>query len=277
MTPADASPLAFTLPITLLCPWGHAIADFLKPPPAKTDPTRLVAYFSEHGVAPAFRDMLDQFFAAAGATATGVHAYIHRRNKDMPTEAGGDPFALKNRIAFMGTYKFLLITEAVDEADFLSAEWSQAFLGGTVPVYLGGPPNLANFGLPGGYIDARTFASGGALWDYLNTFAGQSPTAEMAYARFFAWKMGAAAAFALDGPGIDALGTGAGVPAEACAAGDVKAVAEWPSPATPGSPPAADVGLDAVAAAGWRCFRRGLDRCVHYAECRACTLAHTLT
>jgi len=251
------------------------VSDFLKPAPEKQDASRIVAYFSEHGVAPAFRDMLDQFFAAAGDR---IHAYIHKKNKDMPAEAGGEPYALKSRISFMGTYKFLLITEAVDEPDFLSAEWSQAILGGTVPVYLGGPPNLAAFALPGSYIDARTFSSGSALWEYLSSFAaGASPDAETAYARFFAWKAGASKAHAADGPDIDALGTGAGVTSDACSPDAVRDVAQWPNPVVPGAAPASEAGIDVVAAAGWRCFRRGLDRCVHYSECRACTLAHSLT
>ena len=149
-----------------------------------------------------------------------------------------------------------------------------------MPVYLGGPQNIAGFALPGSYIDARTFSSGGALWAYLSAFAGASPEAEAAYARFFAWKTGAARAHAADGPAIDALGTGAGVTADACSTEGVRDVAQWPLPVVPGSPvPASDASgaIDGVAAAGWRCFRRGLDRCVHYSECRACTLAHALT
>jgi len=275
MTPAGETPLAHTLPVTLLCPWGRPVADFLAPPPPKPDAARLVAYFSEHGVAPAFRDLVDGLFAAAGGA---LHAFVHKRNRELPDEAGGSPFALERRIAFMGTYKFLLVTEAVDERDFLSAEWSQAILAGTVPVYVGGPPNLAAFALPGGYVDGRTFSSGAALWKYLAAFGAGGDAAEAAYARFFAWKKGAAAAAAADEPpGGGALGTGAGVAPDACAPEAVRAVAEWPAPAPPGAPPAPDAGLDAAAAGGWRCFRRGLDRCVHYAECRACKLVHEIT
>jgi hypothetical protein len=274
MTPAGATALPFDLPITLVCPWGHAVADFLRPAPPKADASRLVAYFSEHGVAPAFRDMLDQLLAAAGER---VHAFVHRRNRELPAEAGGDPFTLRQRVAFMGTYRFVLMSEAVDEPDFISAEWSQALLAGAVPVYLGGPPNLAEFAMPGGYVDARTFADGAALWAYLAAFDAAAPGADDAYAHFFDWKAAARAAHTADGPSIDALGTGAGVPDDACAPEAVRAVAEWPRPAVPGEAQPADTGFEAAAAAGWRCFRRALDRCVHYAECRACTLAHQIT
>jgi hypothetical protein len=50
-----------------------------------------------------------------------------------------------------------------------------------------------------------------------------------------------------------------------------------PVEVAPGEAQPADTGFEAAAAAGWRCFRRALDRCVHYAECRACTLAHQIT
>ena len=35
--------------------------------------------------------------------------------------------------------------------------------------------------------------------------------------------------------------------------------------------------FEKLAAAGWRNFRRQLDRCVHYAECRLCELVTLLT
>lgn len=275
MTHAGSTPLAATLPITLVCPWGRNVRDFIAPPPPKTDASRLVLYFSEHGVAPEFRALLDDFAAAAGAN---LHAFIFKKNRDLPEEASGNPFALENRIAFASTYRFYLITEAVAEADFLSAEWSQALLAGAVPIYVGGPPNLAEYALPGGYIDARTFASGAALWEYVNSFAAGKPGADDAYARFFSWKRGAAAAHAVDeASGDGVLGTGAGVAADACA-GDVgHRVAEWPPPPGPGLPTIAEDGLDALAGDAWRCFRRALDRCVHYAECRACKHVHQIT
>jgi hypothetical protein len=275
MTYAGATPLAATLPITLVCPWGRAVRDFVAPPPAKPDASKLVLYFSEHGVAPEFRALLDDFAAAAGAN---LHAFIFKKNRDLPEEASGNPFALENRVAFASTYRFYLITEAVAEADFLSAEWSQAILAGAVPIYVGGPPNLAEYALPGGFIDARTFASGAALWEYVSAFAAGKPGADDAYARFFAWKRGAAAAHAADEPGGDGvLGTGAGVAADACA-GDVgHRVAEWPTPVPPGAPTISEDGLDALAADAWRCFRRALDSCVHYAECRACRHVHQIT
>jgi hypothetical protein len=265
---------ATTLPISLVCPWGRPVAHFLAPPPPKAE-GRLLAYFSEHGAAPAMGEFLGQLFEAAGAR---LHAYVHRRNTPLPPEAEGEPYALENRLAFLGTYKFLFITEQVEEADFLSNEWSQALQAGVVPVYLG-IPNIAQYALPGGWVDARRFASGGALWEYLSSFEGEGEAAAEAYARFFEWKAGARAAAEEDGEGV--LGTGQGVAAGACVAEGVEAVRAWPLPPAPGggAPPAEAQGphLAKVAAAAWRCFRQHLDTCVHFSECRMCRWVHERT
>ena len=269
---------ATTLPISLVCPWGRPVANFLAPPPPK-DPLRLLAYFSEHGATRAMDPFLDELFAAAGAGEAGIHAYVHRRNAQLPPEAQGDPYNLESRLAFLGTYRFLLITEQVEEEDFLSNEWSQALTAGVVPVYLG-IPNIAQYALPAGWVDARAFSSGGALWAYLSTFAaGGGEAADKAYARFFDWKVGARQAAEQDGEGV--LGTGKGVAEGACAAEDVEAVRAWPMPvaAGTGETPQAVLGdsLDRVARSAWRCLRKHLDTCVHYAECRLCSWVHART
>jgi hypothetical protein len=215
-----------------------------------------------------------ELFEAAGAR---LHAYVHRRNTDLPPEASGEPYALENRLAFYGTYKFLFITEQVEEADFLSNEWSQALQAGVVPVYLG-IPNIAEYALPAGWVDARAFATGGELWQYLSSFEG-GVEAEAAYARFFEWKAGAGAAAEEDGEGV--LGTGQGVAAGACQAEDVEAVRAWPMPPAPGkgppAPEAQGASLARVAAAAWRCLRKHLDTCVHFSECRLCRWVHERT
>ena len=48
--------------------------------------------------------------------------------------SGGTPFTLKKRLEFVGKYKFVMITEFSIEDDWVSPEWSQAFMAGTVPV-----------------------------------------------------------------------------------------------------------------------------------------------
>jgi hypothetical protein len=280
--PAVAESFAFsmthdasnTLPITLVCPWGRPVANFFAPPPAKQE-GRLLMYFSEHGAAPGMSAFVEELFAAAGQ---GIHAYVHKRNMDLPPEAVGTPYALENRLAFYGTYKFLFITEQVEEADFLSNEWSQALQAGVVPVYLG-IPNIAQYALPGAWVDARRFSSGGALWEYLKTFDGGGEEVDKAYARFFAWKDGARAAAAEDGEG--ALGTGQGVALNACAKADVEVQASWPlaPPVGKGELPEAAKGeaLLKASKAAWRCFRKHLDSCVHYSECRMCRYVHENT
>jgi hypothetical protein len=81
MTPSMES----TLPITLICPWGHPTERFLRVP-ARADkkPGRLVAYFNEHGVSPQYTAFVNELFTAAG---DGIHAYQNRKNRALPPEA----------------------------------------------------------------------------------------------------------------------------------------------------------------------------------------------
>ena len=149
MTPSMES----TLPVSLICPWGRRTQDFLKmPAPTDKKPGRLIAYFNEHGVVARNREFVDEFFQAAGATQ--LHAYQSRKNKDLPPEAAIEPYQLTNRLDFLGTYKFALVTEAIFEADFIDPEYSHAILAGAVPVrtpaaalrlaaWAAGPPHRA--------------------------------------------------------------------------------------------------------------------------------------
>ena len=129
MTPSMES----TLPVSLICPWGRETRQFFKvPAPSDKKPGRLIAYFNEHGVAARNRAFVDEFFQAAGASQ--LHAYQSRKNKDLPPEADIQPYQLTNRIDFLGTYKFALVTEAIFETDFIEPEYSHAILAGAVPV-----------------------------------------------------------------------------------------------------------------------------------------------
>ena len=56
----------------------------------------------------------------------------------------GSPYQLANRIKFMGTYKFLLVTEPLLQDDWIEPDWSQTLLAGAVPVSL--PPTLQSVG-----------------------------------------------------------------------------------------------------------------------------------
>jgi hypothetical protein len=237
---------ASTLPVTLVCPWGQPVAHFLAPPPPKT-PGRAIAYFSEHGEDASHAELVEGLLAAAGAE--GVHAFAHRANRELPAELAREEAGLADRLALIGTYKFLLVTTPTTEADFLSPELSHALQAGTVPIYLGAE-NIGEYAPPGGWVDARRFATGQELWAHLSTFLGAGAAEEARYASFFAWKAGAAVAAAEEANRLGSsilLGTGQGVDPRACAEGASEDAAAW-----------------------WRCFRKHLDNCVYYAECKIC-------
>jgi len=84
----------------------------------------------------------------------------------------------------MGNYKFILITEGAIEKDWLSPEWSQAFLAGTVPVYLGAP-NADEFTPgPNSYIRFEEFGNPISLADYLLELNENDEE----YMKYFEWK-----------------------------------------------------------------------------------------
>lgn len=281
-----------TVPVTLVCPWGREVEDFLKPSPQK-QPGHLIAYFSEHGCASQYSQLLNELFEAAGSETgsanNGLHAYVHKKNRDLPPEASGDPFQLSTRIDFVGTYRFVLITEGTEEADFLSPEWSQAFLSGTVPVYMGAP-NIEHFAPgPKSYINARDFSNGVDLWNYLQTFVPTDESShesieliEKRYSRFFDWKLGATSAFTHDEGGQRLpIGSGASTIENWPRSHDevalsVKSMSTIPWSEDTSSEEEAKTFTD-LSEWGWRLFREKLDHCVHYAECRICKVVHERT
>lgn len=293
MTPSQKS----TLPIGMTCPWGRSTYDYVRPPPAKA-PGRLLAYFNEHGIARSYAPTVDKLFQLAGDK---LHSYIHRSNRPMPKEAGGDPYQLSNRLDFVGSYKFALVTEAIEEEDWIEPDLSQVWLAGAVPVYIGSP-NVINYQPgPRSMVHMRDFPSADALWAYLQSFEGDDPETLARYnAEFFAWKTPAVTTFMMDEQGQDnPIGAGNGVimslqTPQAVLADQLALWAPRPQPdgawpaqlaelkkivggmgTTPGG--GSPMTFDRIAEAAWRNFRRRLDQCVHYGECRLCELVTLLT
>jgi len=270
MTPS----LDSSLPVTLICPWGHPVADYLRPPPPKSS-SRFIAHFNEHGIASQFEPIIAELFQAAGES---VHRYgPHRSNMQMPAEAGGNPYQLSRRIDFMGTYKFILITEAIEESSFISPEWSHAILSGAVPVYIGAP-NIGAFAPgPRSFINIRDFTSGVSLWEFLLKL--DHNVAE--YQQWFEWKNGARLAYQDDeAVELYPLGTGTGYQVQEIAIEQLqKDVEKWSKPeqSLTGRSQRELNQFQITSVQAWRWFREHLNRCVHYAECRMCELVSELT
>lgn len=352
VTPSQDS----TLPITMVCPWGKDVFDFMRVPgPGAKKPGRLLAYFNEHGIAREYGAVIDELFALAGDK---LHSYIHKRNREMPPEAGGDPYQLSTRLAYLGTYKFVLVTESIVEDDWVEPDLSQVFLAGAVPVsergskharrrrgqatillvplvllpcvqrcghlhdnraaiphhalalcplcvrvrvcacvrvqvYIGAPNAVDYAPGPRSFIHIRDFPSARALWEYLASFEDDSPESRARYAEFFSWKAHAMTVHMQDEAGSKvALGTGHGVASRFMPQAKLQAqMQKWAVVPQPGggapktlqqlqaanAGDASVVPYEDVAEAAWRNYRRQLDRCVHYAECRICELVTLLT
>jgi len=139
----------------------------------------------------------------------------------------------------------------------------------------------------------RDFPSGAALWEYLASFDDDSPAGRARYeAEFFAWKPRAATTHMMDEQGQDSpVGSGFGVMAsailpQATMRAQLQLWAPAPGPGGAAVPSLAErqaalsgetMGFDKLAEATWRSYRRRIDHCVHYAECRLCELVTLLT
>ncbi len=186
----------------------------------------------------------------------------------------------------MSTYKFVLVTEAVEENDYISPEWSHAILAGAVPVYIGAP-NIAAFAPgPRSYIDIRDFSSAEELWKFLVRLGDNTEQ----YKQYFEWKKGANAAYKEDeGDANYGLGTGDGVRVDNIHLERLTERVKQLSLPSVGNEnnnnkkkdgaheKGGAVEFNQTAMDAWRLFRSHLDHCVHYAECRLCQMVTKLT
>jgi hypothetical protein len=281
--------------VTMVCPWGRKVIDFLRPPKPKRE---LIAFFNEHGVAQGFTSAVDGLFAAAGDR---MHSFQHMSNRPMPAEAGGDPYQLSTRLTFLSQYRFVLVVEATEEDDWMEPFLSQVFLAGAVPVYLGAPNVLQYTPGPRSMVHMRDWSDPAQLWQYLQSFhpppGADDATAaavEARYDEFFAWKQPAMATFMEDerGESPASLGTGYGVKAHGgddhahtltadlqawAARPDARSLADAKAALEASGASAAALGFPDVAKQAWRHYRAQMDRCVHYAECRICEYVTLMT
>jgi Glycosyltransferase family 10 (fucosyltransferase) C-term len=290
--------LQSTLPISMICPWGHPISDYLKIPSRKQKQNdRFIAYFNEHGVAKEYDSFIQDFFRAAENGGNPVHAFQHMKTRDLPEEATGQ---LENRLKFLSTYKFVLVTEAIVEKDWVEPEFSHAILAGAVPIYIGAP-NIFSF-VPGprSIIHARDFESGEELWNYVKTFQADDEAVWKRYLEFHEWRSYAFNIYLQDDTirgDTFTLGTGQGVSLHLLPSAEREQIIHrWAAvPFLDGNNrkvlsldelkehtitevgERGDLLFQRHAEAIWRSFRNHLDHCVHYAECRICELVNLLT
>lgn len=162
-----------------------------------------------------------------------------------------------------------------------------------VQIYVGAP-NVASY-MPGprSMIHIRDYSTPEALWAALQPFLEESEEANRKYADFFSWKGAATSAFFADENGADnPYGMGFGVsPARLTPAELAHQLQYWAyTPANAKSMEELAANVDAansvqdallsfqdVSMSAWRSFRRKLDHCVHYAECRLCELVTAYT
>eukprot|EP01134_Creolimax_fragrantissima_P006400 CFRG6400T1 len=179
---ATLSPLQnSTLPITLVCPWGRGKDAYAHRPPKK-NPKHKVAYFNEHGIAPENVQFVEEFMKLMGEN--NVDRYIHMRNKELPPEAVGNPYQLENRLKFLGTYKFHIVTEPIIYPDWVEPEWSHTLIAGSVPIYFGAP-NIEDYSPgPKSFINGNSFESPKMLASFIKVLLHN----DNAYNEYFEWK-----------------------------------------------------------------------------------------
>eukprot|EP01087_Luapelamoeba_hula_P017172 TRINITY_DN5391_c0_g1_i1.p1 TRINITY_DN5391_c0_g1~~TRINITY_DN5391_c0_g1_i1.p1 ORF type:complete len:438 (-),score=36.85 TRINITY_DN5391_c0_g1_i1:121-1434(-) len=176
------------MPITTICNWGRNLESLLTYDPQEhKKPQHDIVYFCDHGVAPEYQRFVSQFVQLAQAPGSGLRLVTQQElSPSAPTDGG--TYNTPWRLGEYSKYKFALITEASVERDWVSLDYSQALVGGAVPVYIGAS-NIEEF-VPGtsaspGIIDIRGFESDPArLVDHLRALVGSYD----AYLDLHAWR-----------------------------------------------------------------------------------------
>jgi alpha-1,3-fucosyltransferase 10 len=95
----------------------------------------------------------------------------------------GPDLGPQTKIETIARHKFCFAMENAIEADYVTEKIYDAFLAGTVPIYLGAP-NVDEFVPPNSYIDASAFTSARELAAYLQHLI-ETP---QEYEAYFAWR-----------------------------------------------------------------------------------------
>ena len=95
----------------------------------------------------------------------------------------GPDLGPQTKIETIARHKFCFAMENAIEADYVTEKIYDAFLAGTVPIYLGAP-NVDEFVPPDSYIDASAFTSARELAAYLQHLI-ETP---QEYEAYFAWR-----------------------------------------------------------------------------------------
>lgn len=109
-----------------------------------------------------------------------IDSYGRYRNNRSVT---GPDLGSKTKIETIARHKFCFVMENSIEADYVTEKIYDAFLAGTVPIYLGAP-NVDKFVPENSYIDASAFASASDLAAYLQHLI-ETP---QEYEAYFDWR-----------------------------------------------------------------------------------------
>jgi len=176
MTPSQKS----QLPISLFCPWTNNYDDYLKPRPQKDSQWALAVSIDS-----ASYPFPTNYLAELSKYITVAIYDGSFKNSELPYPREGDNW-IHSQIQVIGLHKFALVFETVNLTDWISHRISQAFLAGSVPVYLG-TENIDKF-IPGNnsIIKASSFEGPRQLSEYLKSLDQN----DQAYDAFFKWKEG---------------------------------------------------------------------------------------
>eukprot|EP01095_Lingulamoeba_sp_RSL-Kostka_P009662 TRINITY_DN3350_c0_g1_i1.p1 TRINITY_DN3350_c0_g1~~TRINITY_DN3350_c0_g1_i1.p1 ORF type:complete len:392 (+),score=98.51 TRINITY_DN3350_c0_g1_i1:76-1251(+) len=169
------------IPVTLVCDWGKRREDYLIPPPEKT---ALISDWSYGHNNKKFMGELIRHFTDDSETNIDVFRTSLKNVELSHDVRDGEHFNLYSRMNKMGSYKFILFSEVTIENDYISPEWSQIFLSGSIPVYYGAD-NINDY-VPGpnSFINARDFNSPFELFDYIKKVDND----DTLYNSYFNWK-----------------------------------------------------------------------------------------
>lgn len=132
-------------------------------------------------------------FQSSGVDRSGRERLVAELARHIPIDSYGNfmrnrriegpDLGVQTKRATISRYRFCLAFENSIAPDYVTEKLFDAFLAGTVPVYLGAP-NVAEFAPDNSYVDATQFTSPADLADYLRHLV-ETPEA---YAAYLDWR-----------------------------------------------------------------------------------------
>jgi len=170
--------------VSLMCGWGYHLTDYLEPGPTFLEKRKFAVFVASNckrGGALQRTQYVQELMKYIPVDSYGL---CLRNVAETSITRNTDLSRFSDKVTLFNQYKFVLAFENNNYTDYVTEKLSHAFLGKSLPVYMGAP-NVDEW-LPGdnSIIKTDDFSSPKELANYLLKLASNEPE----YESYFAWK-----------------------------------------------------------------------------------------